>query len=259
MRVFVFPPSADFPMLRAATLEAERAGFDGVLVADHLWMFGAPRLEAVGTIAALASVTTRIRLCAAVLTATFRPPAVTARAVATIHEISGGRFRAGIGAGADAAEHERSGLPFGPPGERLRLMERTIRAIRDACADVPLVVGASGDRALALVARHADEWNCGAMYLDRIGERVRAIDALTAGRDRPLLRSVNLPLTVGSVPEGDAARRYNLGLGMSGDHAAMVQRAREVRELGFDGVWLGAHSPAAFERALALLPDLKEL
>lgn len=259
MRALVFAPAHDWPMLRVATLEAERAGFDGVLVGDHIWMLGRPRLEALSTVGALAAITTRITLGLGVLSPSFRAPAVTARAIATLYDVSGGRLRAGVGAGADEAEHQRADIPFGSPGDRLRQMERTIRAIKDACNDVPIVIGASGDRALELVARYADEWNCGAMYLDRIDDRVRRVTALTAHRERPLLRTVNMPIQLGPSQDEAVARRSNLHLALHGDVEAMTRRLREIRGLGFDGVWLGAQAPGAFERALELLPRIKEL
>jgi alkanesulfonate monooxygenase SsuD/methylene tetrahydromethanopterin reductase-like flavin-dependent oxidoreductase (luciferase family) len=138
-------------------------------------------------------------------------------------------------------------------------MERTIRAIQDACSDVPIVIGASGDRALALVARYADEWNCGARYLDQVDDRVRRVSALTAHRVTPLLRSVNLPIQLGPPQVDASARPHNLHLALHGDLETMIRRLREFRGLGFDGVWLGAQAPGAFERALELLPRIKEL
>jgi alkanesulfonate monooxygenase SsuD/methylene tetrahydromethanopterin reductase-like flavin-dependent oxidoreductase (luciferase family) len=138
-------------------------------------------------------------------------------------------------------------------------MERTIRAIKDACSDVPIVIGASGDRALELVARYADEWNCGARYLDRIDDRVRRISTLTAHREKPLLRTVNLAIQLGPPQDDAFAGRPNLHLALHGDVETMMRRVREIRGLGFDGVWLGALTPGAFERALELLPRVKEL
>jgi alkanesulfonate monooxygenase SsuD/methylene tetrahydromethanopterin reductase-like flavin-dependent oxidoreductase (luciferase family) len=155
VRVLVVPPSREWPELRAAAIEAERIGFDGILVPDHLTFGGRPWLEALTTMAALAEATRTVELCFGVLSATFRPPAVLARAIDTLDRISSGRVHAGLGAGVDAPEHLAAGLPFGTPGERLGALERTILAIRDLCEDrVPIVIGASGDRALALVARY---------------------------------------------------------------------------------------------------------
>ena len=124
---------------------------------------------------------------------------------------------------------------------------------------MPIVIGASGDRALALVARYADEWNCGAMYLDRIAGRVTHLSALSRDRDTPLRRSINLPILMAPPQDSARARQYNLTSSLRGDVDTMVRRVREIRDLGFDTVWLGGHSPEAFERAAELLPRLKEL
>ena len=260
VRVLVFPPSREWPELRAAAIEAERIGFDGILVPDHL-TFGRQWLEALTTMAALAEATKTVELCFGVISATFRPPAVLARAIDTLDRISSGRLHAGLGAGVDEAEHRVAGLPFGSPGERLQALERSILAIRDLCEHrVPIVIGASGDRALALVARYADEWNCGTgMYLDRAADRAKHLSTLSRDRDTPLRRSVNLPILMAPPQDSARARQYNLDIALLGDVDTMVSRVREIRDLGFDTVWLGGHSAEAFERAAELLPHLKEL
>src|SRR6266542_4842305 len=125
LRVLVFPPGRDWATRRAAAIEAERAGFDGVLVADHLSMYGVAHLEAISMMGALAAATRTIPLAFGVLSATFRAPALVARAVLTLHDISGGRVQAGLGAGVDEEEHRAAGIPYGTPRERLQLMEDT--------------------------------------------------------------------------------------------------------------------------------------
>lgn len=259
VRVLVFPPARQWHELRAYAIEAEQVGFDGILIADHL-SFGGPRLEALTSMAAVAAATTTIELCFGVISSTFRPPAVLARAVDTLDGISAERLHAGLGAGVDETEHLAHGLRFGPPSERLRALERSIVAIREICARrIPIVIGASGDRALSLVARYADEWNCGAMYLDRIADRVHRLSALVKERQAPLRRSVNLPIVLAPGPRTATARQYNLELALVGDVDAMVRRVRELRGLGFDTVWLGGHRPETFERAVQLLPRLRDL
>jgi len=124
---------------------------------------------------------------------------------------------------------------------------------------MPVVIGASGDRALELVARHANEWNCGAMYLDRVADRVARLSTLTRDRVMPIHQSINLPIVLAPPKDPALARQYNLDLALRGDVDAMVSRVRDIRDLGFDSVWLGGGSPEAFEGAVELLPRLKEL
>ncbi len=133
-------------------------------------------------------------------------------------------------------------LPDAAPTLR-RLCQRPLR----------LVIGESGDRALEVVARHADEWNCGATYLDRAPERLARLAGLTR---RPIARSVNVPVVLGAPRDPEMARRYNVHLGLHGSVDQMVARCAELRGLGFDGVWLsGTNARPAFE----LLPRLREL
>ncbi len=234
MRVLVFPPGRDWATRRAAAIEAERAGFDGVLVADHLSMYGVAHLEAISMMGALAAATRTIPLVFGVLSATFRAPALVARAVLTLHDISGGRVQAGLGAGVDEEEHRAAGIRYGTPR--------------------------AGDRALEIVARHADEWNCGAVYLDRAAERVARIRTLIAAREKPLRLGLKMPIVLRPPRDPAAAKRYNLDLALHGDLDAMTERLKEIRAMGFDTIWLGANASSdAFERAGALLPRAKQL
>ena len=71
-------------------------------------------LDAWTTIAALAAVTTRLRLGTLVSPATFRHPAVLAKSVVTADHVSGGRVELGLGAGWWEREHEAFGIPLPP-------------------------------------------------------------------------------------------------------------------------------------------------
>lgn len=257
MRVSLFLPEPnDWPVLLETAREAEAAGADQVLLTDHL-AFGPPQLEAWTAASALAATTSRVGIGFGVLSATFRPPGLLARMADSLDQLAGGRLCLGLGAGLDPAEHERFGLPFPSPAARLERLAETCVAVRRFCQrPIRLTIGASGDRALAVVARHADEWNCGAIYLDRVAARLARLDALA---ERPIARSVNVPVIVGPLPDSERARRYNLQLGLHGTADQMVARAAELRRLGFDGIWLFNQSRPAFERALEILPRLRAL
>ncbi|HET7455306.1 MAG TPA: LLM class flavin-dependent oxidoreductase [Solirubrobacterales bacterium] len=71
-------------------------------------------LDAWGTIAALGAVTKTLRLGTMVSPATFRHPAVLAKAAVTADHISGGRVECGIGAGWWEREHELYGFELPP-------------------------------------------------------------------------------------------------------------------------------------------------
>ncbi|MFM9037702.1 MAG: LLM class flavin-dependent oxidoreductase [Actinomycetota bacterium] len=143
-----------------------------------------PVEECWSIIAALAAVTSRLRIGSLVSPTTFRHPAVLANAAATIDRIAGGRLILGIGAGWQVNEHQAYGVDMLEPADRVDRFEEAIVVIRslldnkrtnfagrhfritDAPCDpkpigdpLPILVGTGGPRMTAITARHANEWN----------------------------------------------------------------------------------------------------
>jgi len=143
-------------------------------------------LDAWGTISALSAMTVKLRLGTMVSPATFRHPAVLAKAVTSADHISGGRVELGIGAGWWEGEHEAYGFDLPPIGPRVDALEEQLQVIlghwgegpfsfsgehfraKDLDAlpkplqrpHPPLILGGSGGpRSLRLAARYADEYN----------------------------------------------------------------------------------------------------
>src|SRR5690606_16587855 len=125
----VILPEAEFDMggetarwsdYRAMARLAEDMGFDSVWFVDHLLYRGADAttMDVQGTwecwsiLAALAAVTERVELGPLVTPTSFRNPALFAKMVATIEEISGGRIILGLGAGWHKGEYDAFGFPF---------------------------------------------------------------------------------------------------------------------------------------------------
>ncbi len=102
--------------------ELEDLGYSTIFVPDHFD-------EGLGPIAAMsvaATVTTRIRVGTLVLACDFRHPAVLARELATIDQLSQGRLEVGLGAGWKRTDYDRSGIGMDPPGARVgRMIEYT--------------------------------------------------------------------------------------------------------------------------------------
>jgi probable F420-dependent oxidoreductase len=128
------------------TVRAEELGFDGVFVPDHILAkpattehYGASWPDPFALLAYLAGRTRRIRLGASVIVLPYRNPLVTAKAAATVDQVSGGRFVFGIGVGWDAAEFQDLGLSF---PERGAMTSEYLRVIKAAWAsDVPSFSG----------------------------------------------------------------------------------------------------------------------
>ncbi len=157
--------------------EAEALGYSTLQCADHYGMH-----EPLTVLAAAATVTSTIRFGPYVLCNDFRHPTVLARQAATVDVLSGGRLELGIGAGWYIDEYERAGLPFDRAPVRMARLEEAITILRGLFGDepvtfagdhydvrgldgfpkpvqrpsIPIVVGGSGPRMLALAARTAD-------------------------------------------------------------------------------------------------------
>lgn len=180
----------DWPALRDAVRAAERAGWDSVWIDDHLLADEGdpddPKFEGWATLAALASLTDRVRLGLLVAANTFRVPGHTAKLATTLDHLTGGRAVLGIGGGWFGREHDAFGLDFGSGfGERLDRLDEAVGIIRrlldgetvthdgrfyrlhDArCAPrpvqarLPILIGGSGPtKTLRTTAAHADIWN----------------------------------------------------------------------------------------------------
>lgn len=160
----------------SAARHAERAGFDVVLVGDHV----GPGVSPIIALAAIARETEAIRLGTLVLNFDMRNPVQLAWEASTLDRLSRGRFELGIGAGHTPQEYTATGIAFDRPRVRKeRLMEgvETLRRLLDgntvtyhgnyidieeAMVDrayqsrMPLLVGGNGAALLAHAGAHAD-------------------------------------------------------------------------------------------------------
>lgn len=223
---YLYQDGLDFQALRRAALACESLGYKTLWLKDNFlpWLpdflgdgsasrRDADMLECWSTLSALGAVTKRVRL-GAILVAPYRNPALTAKMVATLDQISGGRIEVGFSAGWHRTEFEAYGYPFLPPKERVsflrealeiatRLWTRPQATFRGRYASVarawcepkpmqhphpPLWVGGGGNRTLELVARFANGWNYGPAALAAFKERLTALRAICARKGRRNLR-----------------------------------------------------------------------
>lgn len=106
--------------------ELEDLGYSSLLVPDHL----DEGLGPIAAMAAAAAVTTELRVGALVLDCDFRHPAVLARELATIDQLSAGRLEVGIGAGWKRTDYDCSGIPMDRPGVRVSRMIEHARILK---------------------------------------------------------------------------------------------------------------------------------
>jgi F420-dependent oxidoreductase-like protein len=111
----------------------ERLGFEGLFRSDHYFSSrgaaGQGSTDAWTLLAGLAARTDRIRLGTLVSPVTFREPALLAKSVATVDEISGGRVEIGMGAGWWTEEHTQHGFAFPSTKERFERLEEQLAVV----------------------------------------------------------------------------------------------------------------------------------
>lgn len=204
-------------------LLTERAGLDLVTFMDH--PYNAGFLDTWTLLSFVAARTERIHLSGYVLNLPSRPPAVLARATASLDLLSSGRFELGIGPGdyyvADAVA--AMGAPRRTRAESMEALSEAIDVIRgtwDVTAPGPVVVNgrhyrviggmrgprpahdisiwipAAGPRGRRLAGRRADGWIAGGIWMHDVdtemAEANRIIDdaATRSGRNPRAVRRI---------------------------------------------------------------------
>jgi alkanesulfonate monooxygenase SsuD/methylene tetrahydromethanopterin reductase-like flavin-dependent oxidoreductase (luciferase family) len=216
---------------------AEDLGFDSIWNADHL-IYRFPEMEEQGPWecwslhAALAAVTSRVEIGPLVSCTSFRNPALLAKIVDTVDEISGGRLVLGLGAGWHEPEYIAFGYPFDHrvsrfaeaiaiihgllrtghvdfAGKYYQARDCELRPRGPRPAGPPIMIGSVAPRMLGLLAAYGDIWNAWARQsLEELAEDRRKVDAALekAGRDpatveRTVSLLVDLPTATGRPSE----------------------------------------------------------
>ncbi|RFA15438.1 luciferase [Subtercola boreus] len=148
----VILPQDPWAVARPKWEAAEQLGFDHAWTYDHLsWrsLAGEPWGATMPTLTAAATVTSRIRLGTFVSSPNFRHPVPFAKEVATLDDISGGRFLLGVGSGGTGFDAFVLGQQELTPRQRherfAEFVELTDRLLRfEAAPDVPGAAASSG-------------------------------------------------------------------------------------------------------------------
>jgi alkanesulfonate monooxygenase SsuD/methylene tetrahydromethanopterin reductase-like flavin-dependent oxidoreductase (luciferase family) len=207
---------------------AEEYGFDHAWTYDHLgWrdLVDGPWFDAVPTLTAAATVTSRIRLGTFVASPNVRHPVQFARAATALDDVSDGRLVLGLGAGGLGYDATVLGGPELSPRARVdrfaEFLELLDVLLRDGRADftgayyaavdarsapgcvqsprAPFVVAANGPRALGLAARFGDGWVTAGAPADDLDGWWRAVAQTCARFDAALAASGR---------DGAGVRRY---------------------------------------------------
>ena len=261
-------PLASADRIGRLAVEAEDLGFDSVWVGDHVVMprrfrstypYAEPEsftvegastfYEPIVTLAWVAARTSRVRLGVSVLVLPQRNPLLTAKQVATLDDLAGGRVDLGIGAGWLREEFEALHAPFERRGEMtdasVRLMRRLwtgepVRAttgpyrsraviIRPTPAQgsaIPIWVGGHNPRALRRTIELGDAWHPIKIGVEPFREgasRLRSM-AAAAGRPTPTLTTL-CELRLGGPPSGE-------DWFLSGDERAVADKIRRFEAAG---------------------------
>jgi len=134
-----------------AARRAEELGFDVLHVPDHL---GAP--APFPTLMSAAGATSTLRFGTFVLNAAFYKPALLARDVGALRDLTDGRFELGLGTGYVREEFEAAELPYPSARERINHLQHVTEYIRAHLPDVPIMIAGNGDRVLTIAAKQAD-------------------------------------------------------------------------------------------------------
>jgi len=215
--VFVIPATMNPTRALDVASIADEVGFDLIGVQDHpyQWRF----FDTMTLLTAMAMRTHRITLFPDVASLPMRPPAVLAKAAASIDVLGGGRFELGLGAGGFWEAIKAMGGSVRTPGESVSAVEEAIQVTRRMWSgernlkfegrfyqlsgvnagpkpahDMGIWLGAYRPRMLGITGRLADGWVPSLGYLkpedlttanERIDEAARA-----AGRDPKSIRRV---------------------------------------------------------------------
>lgn len=280
---FVTPAAQNAQHVLDLAVTADRAGLDLVTYQDHPYQ--PAFLDTWTLLSYVAARTDRVRLSGNVLSLPLRPPAVLARAAASLDILSGGRFELGIGAGAFWDGIAAMGGRRLTPAQGVDALREAIEIIRDLwdtdtrggvrrdgryytvagakkgprpAHDIQIWVGSYKPKMLALTGAAADGWLPSLEYLPRgvgsLPELNARIDeaAHDAGRSPAAVRRLMNFLNVQFSP---ASR----GL-LNGPAAQWVEQLTDLTLThGITAFLIGGEDPSMTERfAAEVAPAVRE-
>ncbi len=226
--ISLVPATERLDRIRELVRVADEAALDLVGIQDHPYQHHF--LDSWSLIPTLLAETDRISFFTDVANLPLRPPAVMAKAAASLDVLSAGRFELGLGAGGFPDIIAGYGGPRRTPGESVEALDEAIDVIRLLWSEersvsfdgkhyrlddarpgprpahaIGIWVGAFKPRMIRLVGRKADGWlpSLGVLTRDELRAGNEQIDAAAekAGRDpRAIRRIINVQGVIGNKP-----------------------------------------------------------
>ena len=233
--------------------------------------------EAFTVAAAVAGLTSSLRIGHLVLGNTYRNPGLTAKMAGTVDHISHGRFTLGIGAAWFKREHEAYGWTFPSMKERQDRFEEAMKLLRELFASngavthegeyyqlddaplspgsydrpIPILVGGTGEkRTLKTLAKYGDimnldGWAGGPMTAEYFRHKVNVVNAHceAVGRDpSEISHTILVPTMVSD--DASAVQAFidgrRLGEGSAaGPKSYVIDRIGEMIEAGAEEIMIG--------------------
>jgi probable F420-dependent oxidoreductase len=164
---------------RDKTRRIEDLGYSTLHMPDH---FADTRLAPLPAMAIAAAHTTTLRVGALVFDNDYKHPAILAKEMATIDQLTDGRCDLGIGAGWMKADYDALGLPYDSAGVRIERLDEALQVIKGCWSEgpfsfdgrhyqirdydaqpkpkqeprIPILIGGGGPKVLRLAGREAD-------------------------------------------------------------------------------------------------------
>jgi alkanesulfonate monooxygenase SsuD/methylene tetrahydromethanopterin reductase-like flavin-dependent oxidoreductase (luciferase family) len=259
---FLLPDATEPLRALERAVRADAAGIDLIGIQDHPYQW---RFHDTWTLlTAIAMRTEQVTVFPDVANLPLRPPAVLAKAAASLDLLSGGRVELGLGAGGFWDAIKAMGGPLRTPAESVQALEEAIEVIRLVWSgkrglrydgrfyqlaglnagpvpshEIGIWLGAYKPRMLALTGRAADGWvpSLGRVTPADLGEAAARIDdaAHAAGRDPSAIRRV-----------------LNVGADLSAEDFAALALAQ-----GFDTFMVSEDAGEAFIQEV--VPKVREL
>jgi probable F420-dependent oxidoreductase len=204
------------------------------------------------SVAAAVGATGRILLGTGVCVVVQRDPIITAKQVATLDRLSGGRFLFGVGAGWNLEEMRNHGTD---PSKRFGIMRERIEAMKAIWTQdeasyhgrhvdferiwcwpkpvqqpyPPVLVGGNGPRVLDRVLAYGDEWSPNPMPLEDLAERMSELRRRTEELGRP-----PIPVTVLGSPAEPARVEQLAAIGVERVIFWLPSTSRDEVERAFE-------------------------